>query len=303
MNCIFCHKSSDSSKSIEHIVPESLGNKGTFLWRGAVCDKCNNYFAVKIERGLLEQPYFVSVRHRNFIYTKKNHNVKDQLLFNGPNGGWVNTQFNLGDENLIISFDENDELYKSLQNGKIKNIIIPIFPEPEPDNYLLSRFLTKCALEYFVLRVKQENFVEFSDYLRTFPEINMLRKYARYGEGDKFWPYHQRRIYGEGDLFTDRNRLPHQVLCEMDLLIIQHETKVVDGEEYVVAEYYYVLVIMGIEYVINIAGPEIEGYEAWLEKHSNQSPIEINDTRQRMPVNYSNWPIISEELAKKIKKN
>jgi len=63
MNCIFCHKASDVSKSIEHIVPESLGNKRTVLWKGAVCDECNNYFATKVEKPLLDQPYFISVHH------------------------------------------------------------------------------------------------------------------------------------------------------------------------------------------------------------------------------------------------
>lgn len=71
MNCVFCHNISDSSKSVEHIIPESLGNKEHILWRGAVCDKCNNYFATKIEKELLDQPYFISMRHRNFIKTKK----------------------------------------------------------------------------------------------------------------------------------------------------------------------------------------------------------------------------------------
>jgi hypothetical protein len=52
MNCIFCHKISDNSQSIEHIIPESLGNKEHTLWKGAVCDKCNNYFATKMEKEL-----------------------------------------------------------------------------------------------------------------------------------------------------------------------------------------------------------------------------------------------------------
>jgi len=75
MNCIFCHEISDNSKGIEHIIPESLGNKEHTLWKGAVCDKCNNYFATKIEKELLDQPYFISMRYRNIIKTKKNHLV------------------------------------------------------------------------------------------------------------------------------------------------------------------------------------------------------------------------------------
>jgi len=36
MQCIFCHKDSSTSKSVEHIIPESLGNKHHFLPKGYV---------------------------------------------------------------------------------------------------------------------------------------------------------------------------------------------------------------------------------------------------------------------------
>lgn len=40
MQCVFCHKNSVASKSVEHIIPESLGNKHHFLPKGYVCDEC-----------------------------------------------------------------------------------------------------------------------------------------------------------------------------------------------------------------------------------------------------------------------
>ena len=40
MECIFCHKDSSPSKSIEHLIPESLGNKHHVLPTGYVCDEC-----------------------------------------------------------------------------------------------------------------------------------------------------------------------------------------------------------------------------------------------------------------------
>lgn len=79
--CIFCHKESSTSKSVEHIIPESLGNKHHFLPKGYVCDNCNHYFAVKIEKDLLAQPYFVSMRFRNEIITKKGKLVKEKMVF------------------------------------------------------------------------------------------------------------------------------------------------------------------------------------------------------------------------------
>ena len=83
MECIFCHKDSSSSKSIEHIIPESLGNEHHILPAGYVCDECNHYFAIKIEKELLTQPYFVSMRFRNEILTKKGKLVKEKVIFPG----------------------------------------------------------------------------------------------------------------------------------------------------------------------------------------------------------------------------
>ena len=71
MNCIFCKQDSTKSKSIEHVIPESLGNKTIVLPVGVVCDSCNNYFAVKVEGPLLGQVYFQHFRFNNFIPSKK----------------------------------------------------------------------------------------------------------------------------------------------------------------------------------------------------------------------------------------
>ncbi len=49
MRCFFCKCNTDSSKSVEHIIPESMGNKKYILDKGIVCDKCNNYFSREIE--------------------------------------------------------------------------------------------------------------------------------------------------------------------------------------------------------------------------------------------------------------
>jgi hypothetical protein len=54
MRCIFCKNDSSNSKSVEHIIPESLGNTTRTLPKGVVCDTCNNYFARKVEKPFLE---------------------------------------------------------------------------------------------------------------------------------------------------------------------------------------------------------------------------------------------------------
>lgn len=71
MTCLFCKKDSRLSVSVEHIIPESLGNDRFILEKGRVCDKCNNYIAVKIEQPLLEHPFFKQYRHELSIGNKR----------------------------------------------------------------------------------------------------------------------------------------------------------------------------------------------------------------------------------------
>ncbi len=117
--CIFCHEESSTSKSIEHIIPESLGNKHHFLPKGYVCDKCNNYFSIKIEKELLAQPYFVSLRFRNEILTKKGKLVKEKMIF--PETATM-TEVTLQTTNngIIVSF--NDDAF--LVDDKNENMLL-----------------------------------------------------------------------------------------------------------------------------------------------------------------------------------
>jgi hypothetical protein len=71
MNCIFCTQNSENSKSVEHIVPESLGNKSTVLSKGIVCDGCNNYFARKIEGEMLSFPYLKALDNVTLFLLRK----------------------------------------------------------------------------------------------------------------------------------------------------------------------------------------------------------------------------------------
>lgn len=71
MRCIFCKSDSSASVSLEHMVPESMGNVDHVLPLGAVCDSCNQYFARKIERPLLDSPLFRQVRARMEVPNKR----------------------------------------------------------------------------------------------------------------------------------------------------------------------------------------------------------------------------------------
>ncbi len=255
--CIFCKQNSENSKSIEHIIPESLGNVDHILPKGIVCDSCNNYFAIKIEKPLLDKPYFKNIRFRNLIQTKKRRLVPDKALLMHPKGGWVDMW--LDDKGFIFK-NEDSEKTSLIVNGECNSLIIPICPDPEKEDFIVSRFLAKVALESLTLK-----FIDSKEWIEEIiekKELDPLREYARFGKGN-IWEYSQRRIYSEEDRFSDpiHHPEPYEILHEMDFLYIDNKIL------------YYALVIMGIEYVINLGGSEIEYYENWLKENNNVSPI------------------------------
>ena len=69
--CIFCREDASHSRSREHILPESLGNVEHMLPKGVVCDRCNNYFARKIEGPLLDTEYFRHARATMRVENKR----------------------------------------------------------------------------------------------------------------------------------------------------------------------------------------------------------------------------------------
>ncbi len=270
MECIFCHKDSSSSKSIEHIIPESLGNKHHILPAGYVCDECNHYFAIKIEKELLTQPYFVSMRFRNEILTKKGKLVKEKMIFPGVLKSCEVT-IQTTEDGLIASF-EDKELYNLIKAGKTKTMIAPYIPAPKYPNTIMSRFLAKCAYEYALYNMKEDEYdLCVQELLGSEVDIlKDLREYARYNKG-KYWQYNQRRIYSEGDCFFNKN--------ENSLYEILHEMKFFTKEckHYpngnVEAEIYFIMSIAGIEYAICISDPDISEYQKWLEEHDGDSPL------------------------------
>ena len=77
MKCIICD-SENTAKSIEHIVPESFGNKKYMMKRGTICDNCNSRFS-KFEGKALSNSIFAVERARFAVPTKKGKNVKGKI--------------------------------------------------------------------------------------------------------------------------------------------------------------------------------------------------------------------------------
>ena len=271
MQCIFCHKDSSTSQSVEHIIPESLGNKHHFLPKGYVCDECNHYFAIKIEKELLLQPYFVSLRFRNEILTKKGKLVRQKMIFPGALK-CTDVVMQTTENGIVASFDD-DELYEAIKAGKTSKMIAPYIPEPEYPNKVMSRFLAKCAYEYFLYNMDKDKYdLCVQELLGKETDIlKDLREYARYGIG-KFWQYNQRRIYSEGYLsFKKDEKKCFETLHEMKLFPKEY-TRLPNG--YVEADIYFVMAIFGIEYALCISDPDISEFQKWLSTNNNKSPLE-----------------------------
>jgi hypothetical protein len=259
MNCIFCKESSDNSKSVEHIIPESLGNKSHVLASGIVCDKCNNYFASKIEKEVLELPYFKSLRQRNYILNKKNKLPRENAYIIHANGGQIEVVQRLG--NLLEVNIENKDIFNLIKEGKADKLVVPILPLPPIENVFVSRLLGKIALEALAQRVCKveewnKDFIEHKD-------LDDLRNYVRYGQG-KFWIYNVRRVYNETNIFKERKRdfdEEYQILHEYDFLYIDNKYL------------YFICIIMGVEYAINMGERTLQQYIEWLNKNQSNSPL------------------------------
>ena len=57
--CVYCGTSTSETEDLEHILPESLGNKAT-LYPGAVCKKCNNSLGSNVDSKIFNEPMTAS---------------------------------------------------------------------------------------------------------------------------------------------------------------------------------------------------------------------------------------------------
>lgn len=260
MNCLFCKQVSDNSKSVEHIIPESLGNKDIVLPRGIVCDDCNQYFATKIEKPLLEQPYFKNVRHRAQIESKKGRIPIEKALIISPTIAKAEIIFDKHDRTIVNILDES--VAEKIAKSSHGSMIIQTIDKPEDNDKIVSRFLAKMAVEGLLFYlINEEGWI---DEIMTNKGLDEIKRFARYGQGTDFWPYHQRRIYSEDTRFNH----PDIAIKNYEVL---HEFKILPTKE---EHYYFVVVIMGIEYAISLGGPGIDSYKDWLKENGGKSILD-----------------------------
>lgn len=173
MKCIFCGPKATTFKKIEHIIPESLGNKDLIL-KGVVCDKCNSYFS-ELENYFIHHHFSSAVRLLALKETKKGkppmQNLPSGSIRRKTDGGFVLDQ--------IIKLGEFDERISISSNEK-EEVIRTSYSLEDTDSRLISRVLAKCAIETIYFKKGKLAFSSTFD---------LLRQYARYGEAIPFVPF------------------------------------------------------------------------------------------------------------------
>jgi hypothetical protein len=258
MQCIFCKAESSTSVTIEHLIPESLGNIEHVLPPGVVCDNCNNYFARKIEKPLLDSDYFVHVRHRAEVYSKKGK-IPPIKAIHIESATIVEMGKHKGDRFIYPSRERDSQRFvNGILQSKKGTLVFPVH-QAAPDEQIVSRFIGKVALEalaHMLLAVPRG----LEEVVHK-PELDELRIYVRRGRHGFVWPYHQRIIYDEGAVFYEEGYGHYETLHEYTFLYTEAH------------ELYFVLAIFGVEYTLNMGVPDISRYLEWLNLHGSASPL------------------------------
>lgn len=263
--CIFCKSTENRFTSIEHIVPESLGNSEHVLPRGIVCDKCNNYFARKIEGPILGSDYFRQARHRNAIESKRNR-VPTLPMLTFPDAMPIEMGIDRdGDGFLMASKAADNDRFVSQINSQKRFTAIHSIPD-KPDTRLFARFLLLMGLEYLAFRFLDTEDGIAVDHINN-PRLDPARAFCRFNDCSAEWAFHETQLYPEGKRFLDvEQAVFYDVPHEFTLLYTSH------------AELFFVIAIFGTQYTINLGSPCVAGFRDWLNENENASPLYPNGT-------------------------
>jgi hypothetical protein len=240
-------------------MPESIGSRRRVLPAGIVCDKCNNYFARKVEQPILTHPWMRNLRAWQQVPNKKG--TYPSMVGNIAGTDIAVNMRRAPNGKLQLATEKSNDLSKLfnvIENGFEEPLIFTI--EDELPKREMSRFLCKMAFESVA-----ELFCEDShdvECLVDEPFFDNVRKFARYGENFKEWPFSQRRVFPQ-DTLMRHPETNEWVQAGFGCGLFMNRRR----------ETLFAFVFYGIEFVINVGGPSIAGYNEWLEEHNGISPM------------------------------
>lgn len=256
MQCLFCKESSDNSRSVEHVLPESLGNTTATLPPGVVCDTCNNYFARKVEAPFLNSAEITAFRFHQAIMNKRGRIPPLEGMLDAA---FPITAYRYPEGPISTWLDVPPEGIERILRNKRGSIDFPHLSETIDDR-IMSRFLAKAAIEMLAFRLR--DYPDGLEYLVDEEVLDPIRNYGRYNKGE-LWPYSIRRIYDQNKKW---NTLTGDVqrVWEADFLVIDP------------GQWYFIVAIFGLEFAINISYRAFEGYMTWLQAHNQISPLYVS---------------------------
>lgn len=254
-------------------MPAALGNRTHLLPQGVVCDRCNHYFGGKLEHAVLQSGYFNNLRSRQSLPSRKGNPVFGGSILR-LDDVLVPAKFSQQAMSVIVDntpLPTGETAFQKLMSGARGELIVPRGGK-EPDQKAFSRFLAKMGFEAVANKVC--HVVTYEEFL-LHEQFDPIRNWARYGRGVSEWPFYVRHLYDEdGNFKKAKDDEGFQVLFEYDFLLT--------GKQ----EIYFVICLFGVEFTINMGGPEIEGYETWLKENEFASPLYTGknlDTFQHSP--------------------
>ncbi len=240
-------------------MPESIGSKKRTLGPGIVCDKCNNYFANKLERPMLAHPWMRNLRAFHQVPNKKGNSPSLLGHIAGTN---IAINLRLGADGAPVLGTERasdrDALKKVISGGFETPAIFFVHDEPPPAE--MPRFIGKMALETaaeLICASKMDTSAIVDE-----PYFDNIRMFSRYGNNFTSWPVHQRRIFPTEALMRNPETGEWK---QAGFGCTLFPTKY--------GETFFVFCFYGVEIVMNLGGPSIGGYEDWLSDHGGISPI------------------------------
>ena len=241
-----------------HIMPESFGNTEHILPRGWVCDCCNNYFARKVEKPFLDSFFATSTRSIMGVPNKRER-ILPTMAFHAQSRSVVElARSEKGWAVSVAPGEDEGRWVNSLLTSKSGTLYVPVPPDVPEASVETARFIGKVAIEMLAALGSEE---EWNAELVDQAALDNLRTYVRRGTPTITWPVGIRRIYDREHRFSDQISDNFEVLHEWMILPTAG------------GEYYGVVAIFGVEFVINLGGPELDGWTAWLAKNKMRSPI------------------------------
>lgn len=138
--CIFCgNTSTNCFTSVEHVIPESMGNDLVIIPKGWICDQCNNVFS-EFEQIVQEKTFLGVERCINGSISKKGKPTKASNY----NINWFSNPGKPGK----VSVELTNKHAPIIVNNDSGVIILPVV-----DKYrsYISKFLLKVGLELLIL--------------------------------------------------------------------------------------------------------------------------------------------------------